>query len=248
MIGKKLLLVFLLSFSLFGLAQSQNKKVFGVVTDTSNVPLANVSIVASNKKGTTTDIDGKFELYVEPTSSTLEISRVGYITQKVQISFDEPMTIILNSSKKNDLDEVIVVGVQRQTKRNTIASVSGITSKDIENRPVASVDVLLQGRISGLNVQVSSGEPGVAPTVVVRGNSNVSKDIGDVGVAQSTALSGPLYVIDGIPMNPADLSNNGMDATGSNYIAGININDIADVQVQKDAIARRHGVRVEQMG
>ena len=77
----------------------------------------------------------------------------------------------------------------------------------------------------------------MAPTVVVRGNSRVNTDISNSpNVAQASALSGPLYVIDGIPTNPEDISNS-IDATGTNYLAGININDIESVDVQKDAAA-----------
>jgi len=98
------------------------------------------------------------------------------------------------------------------------------------------VDQLLQGRIAGLNVQIGSGEPGVAPTIVVRGNSRVNTNIDNENIAQAHALSGPLYVIDGVPTNPEDISNN-IDATGTNYLAGININDIESIDVQKDAAA-----------
>lgn len=232
---KKTLLfcISIFSFCLYAIAQN---KVTGTITDTANNPLANVSVVAG-KNGTYTNTEGKFILNVNNSTVTIEVSRVGFTTQKIKLVAPNDLKIVLQYAQTNNLNEVVVVGVQTQTKRNTLAAISGITSKDIENRPVASVDILLQGRVSGLNVQVASGEPGVAPTVVVRGNSNVSRNIRDVSVAQSAAVSGPLYVIDGIPMDPADLANNGMNATGSNYIAGINVNDIADVQVQKDAIA-----------
>ncbi|MBO9619540.1 MAG: carboxypeptidase-like regulatory domain-containing protein, partial [Niabella sp.] len=184
---------------------AQNEiRVSGTVTDTAHQPIANASIKAG-RFGTITNEQGHFSVLVKDLSQSIEVSSIGFESQKVR-AINEEMTVMLNPSRKTSMDEVIVVGVQSQTKRNTLAAVSGITAKDIENRPVASVDALLQGRIAGLNVQITSGEPGVAPTLIVRGNSNVSKDIGDVGVAQSAAVSGPLYVIDGIPMNPADMA------------------------------------------
>jgi len=138
------------------------------------------------------------------------------------------------NSKK--IDEVVIVGVQTIRKRTSTMAVSTVLGKDIENLPAPSIDQLLQGRVAGLNVQIGSGEPGVAPTIVVRGNSRVSTNIGDANVGQAQALSGPLYVIDGIPTNPEDILNN-ISSTGTNYLAGININDIESVDVQKDAAA-----------
>jgi TonB-linked SusC/RagA family outer membrane protein len=134
------------------------------------------------------------------------------------------------------MDEVVIVGVQSQSKKRATMAVASVVSKDIENLPSPSIDQLLQGRVAGLNVQIGSGEPGVAPTIVVRGNTRVNTNIGDANVAQARALSGPLYVIDGIPTNPEDIGNS-IDATGTNYLAGININDIEAVDVQKDAAA-----------
>ena len=131
---------------------------------------------------------------------------------------------------------MVIVGVQTQSKRKTTSAISTVLSKDIEYLPSPSVDHLLQGRVAGPNVQISSGEPGVTPTVVVRGNTKLSTNIADDNVALAHALSGPLYVIDGMPTNPEDISTT-FDATGTDFLAGININDIASVDVQKDAAA-----------
>jgi len=138
------------------------------------------------------------------------------------------------NSKK--IDEVVIVGVQTIRKRTSTMAVSTVLGKDIENLPAPSIDQLLQGRVAGVNVQIGSGEPGVAPTIVVRGNSRVSAKIGDADIGQAQALSGPLYIIDGIPTNPEDILNT-ISSTGTNYLAGININDIESVDVQKDAAA-----------
>jgi len=235
---KKLLLVCLVAVCTIVKtnAQQANPIPFeGHVTDSAGKPLAGVSVRESNKNATTTDESGHFLLRVKSSNATVEVSYVGYVNQRIKYSG----TAIHVAMKPNSraLEEVVVVGAQIQNKRTTTTAQSSITGKMIENMPAPSVDVLLQGRISGLNVQVSSGEPGVAPTVVVRGNSRVNTNIGgSANVAQAQAMSGPLYVIDGIPVNPEDIANS-IDATGTNYLAGININDIETVDVQKDAAA-----------
>src|SRR5262249_8008276 len=118
------------------------------------------------------------------------------------------------------------------------ASISSVSGKEIENMPVASLDAALQGRVAGLNVQIASGEPGVTPTIVVRGNTRINTNIGaDQNVSQAQAMSGPLYLIDGVPVNPKDISDANGTLTGTNYRAGININDIESVDIQKDAVA-----------
>ncbi|WP_346239583.1 SusC/RagA family TonB-linked outer membrane protein [Niabella insulamsoli] len=224
-----------LAFYAMGYSQDVSK-IRGVVTDTLAQPLSNASVKAG-RQGVLTDEQGRFEISITGIEAQLEVSSVGYISQTITARVGQAIVVELNPNAASNLSDVVIVGVQRQNKRNSIAALAGVTAKDIENRPAASVDALLQGRVAGLNVQVASGEPGVAPTVVVRGNTRVSQNIGNVEEAQSRAMSGPLYVIDGIPIDPNDLRSNGLDATGTNYLAGININDIENVVVQKDAIA-----------
>ncbi len=226
-----------LMISVIGTAQERS--LTGMVTDEKNQPLAGATVAV--KKGTATTVtnaDGKFTMKVPAGKVALLITYVGF--ENLSVTVGETQTSLMarmNEKSQTKMDEVVVVGVQRQTKRNSTVALSSVLSKDIENLPSPSVDQLLQGRVAGLNVQIGSGEPGVAPTVVVRGNSRVNTDISnDPNVAQASALSGPLYVIDGIPTNPEDISNS-IDATGTNYLAGININDIESVDVQKDAAA-----------
>lgn len=207
----------------------------GMVTDSANKPLPGVSVKeAAGKNAVITDENGKFSIRLKSGNAFVEVSHVGFVTQKIRYSA-KFANVRLNANNRT-MDEVVVIGAQQQSRRSTTAALSSVSGKAIENLPAPSVDVLLQGRVTGLNVQVSSGEPGVAPTVVVRGNSRVNTNIGNIGVAQAQAMSGPLYVIDGIPVNPEDIANS-IDATGTNYLAGININDIENVDVQKDAAA-----------
>lgn len=233
------LILLLILFPFAQLIAQQGRVITGVVKNAKGELLSGVSVVESAKNGTSTDASGKYSLTLKsPATKTIQFSYVGYLNRSVGLTGKSELNIELKENEaQNPLDEVIIVGTQQQNRRNTVASLSSVTSKQIENLPSASVDVLLQGRISGMNVQVYSGEPGVAPTMTVRGNSKVNVAIGDNDyIGQAQAMSGPLYVIDGMPLNPDDLSNT-LSSTGTNFLAGININDIESVDVQKDAAA-----------
>ncbi|KAA9037760.1 SusC/RagA family TonB-linked outer membrane protein [Ginsengibacter hankyongi] len=231
--------IVIVSFLLFSFVANGQRKLSGIVEDeATNLPLdgATVSIKNHKNANAVTDKRGKFDITVPNEKITLVISFVNYHEKLVTVGGKETSVLILLNKSSTSLDDVVILGVQSQTKRTTTSAVSTVLSKQIENLPAVSVDQLLQGRVAGLNVQMVSGEPGVAPTIVVRGNSKMSTNINDQNVAQAHALSGPLYVIDGVPTNPDDIANS-IDATGTNYLAGININDIASVDVQKDAAA-----------
>lgn len=222
------------------IALGQTKKLTGVVHDaTTNTGLEGATIVLKRSKTTVlSNKDGEFIIDVPTGSIELTITFAGYQPKTVKVSADQnSITVNMSPSEKTQMEDVVIVGVQRQFRRNTTSAISTVVSKDIENLPSPSVDQLMQGRVAGMNVQINSGEPGVAPTVVIRGNSRVNTNISDdPTVSQAQALSGPLYVIDGIPVSSDDLNNN-LGATGTNFLAGINVNDIESVDVQKDAAA-----------
>ncbi|HEY5464736.1 MAG TPA: SusC/RagA family TonB-linked outer membrane protein [Hanamia sp.] len=229
----------LFALLLFSSTSFAQRKITGVVEDAkTNSPMAGATVsVRGSKTNTISKEGGTFEITIPAGKSSLIISFVGYQTKTVAVGASETSIHVNLTESANQLNDVVIVGMQTQSRRTSTAAISTVLSKDIENLPAPSVDQLLQGRVAGLNVQITSGEPGVAPTVVVRGNSTVNTSIGNSpDIAQAQALSGPLYVIDGVPTNPDDISN-AMDATGTNYLAGININDIASVDIQKDAAA-----------
>ncbi|MGY3052997.1 TonB-linked SusC/RagA family outer membrane protein [Pedobacter sp. UYEF25] len=235
---KKPKLIFLIL--LLSVAAVAQRRVTGTVKDSktdSPIPGATVMLKAE-KRTTQTKSDGKFEMMVPAGKVSLQISYIGYQGKTITINESETSVLVSLLESTSQMNDVVIIGMQRQTRRNTVAAISGISSKDIEDKPVASVDVLLQGRVSGMNVQVNSGQPGATPTIVVRGNSKVGTNIGDrdPSLIQAQSISGPLYVIDGVPIDPADISNV-LTYTGTNFLAGININDIQEVLVQKDAAA-----------
>jgi TonB-linked SusC/RagA family outer membrane protein len=211
----------------------------GKVVDSTGKPLYGVSVKQLGAKGgTSSDAGGNFQLRVTDPNGTIEFSFIGLNPQKIKLAGKASLMVTMKANPNHgNLQDIVVIGSQQQSRRLTTTAVSTVSGKDIENLPAPSVDELLQGRVAGLNVQVSSGEPGVAPTVVVRGNTKINTGIGnDPNVSQAQALSSPLYVIDGVPVNPADIAN-AIDNTGTNYLAGISVNDIESVDVQKDAAA-----------
>lgn len=231
-----LFFIFCVLFSVTGLAQ---RTIDGTVIDADNgTPLegATISIKGSRNNAVSKE-NGKFELRLPGSgSATLVVSFVGYNTHTVVAGAGQNNITVRLKANASQLQDVVIVGVQAQHRAKSTSSISSVSGKDIENLPAPSVDQLLQGRVAGMNVQVGSAEPGIAPTVIVRGNTKVSTRIADdPEVARAQAMSGPLYVIDGMPINPDDISS--LDATGTNFLAGINVNDIASVDVQKDAAA-----------
>ncbi len=236
--NKLVLLVFFVTVLYHHQLMAQQNIISGTVNSEDGKPLENVTVrEIGTKGGTLTNDKGHFTLTVKNPSGIVEFIYVGYVIQKESIAGKTTFSIVLKEDSKNhNLNDVVIVGQQNQSRRKTTTAISSVLGKDIENLPAPSVDQLLQGRVAGLNVQVASGEPGVAPTIVVRGNTRVNTNINDNSIAQAHALSGPLYVIDGVPTNPEDISNS-FDVTGTNYLAGININDIESIDVQKDAAA-----------
>ena len=203
---------------------------------TNEEPLEGATVTLKNSKtNAMSKSDGKFSINVPPGKATLVVTFVGYEALSVTLDATQTSVKILLNEANSQLSDVVIIGVQAQVKRKSTSAISTVTAKDIENMPAPSVDQLLQGRVAGLNVQIGDASPGVAPTVIVRGNSKVNTSIGYAEQAQALAVSGPLYVIDGMPTNPEDISSS--NATGTNFLAGLNINDIESVDVQKDAAA-----------
>jgi TonB-linked SusC/RagA family outer membrane protein len=219
-------------------AFAQQITVKGRVTDAkSGEALPGVTVrVLKSSNGTTTDAEGRWSLNVSP-EATLEFSFIGYNSRIVKVDNRKEVNIQIFPSAQS-LATAVIIGHQVTTQRLTTAAVTTVTGKEIENLPSPSFTNLLQGKVAGVNIQNYSGEPGVRNTFVVRGNTNlVSPTLmaNNSNLAEAQALSSPLFVIDGVPTNLDDIST--FDNTGTNILAGINVNDIASIQVEKDAAA-----------
>ncbi|MEP6683454.1 MAG: TonB-dependent receptor [Parafilimonas sp.] len=214
---KLLLLCSLLIFSLMVFAQNS---VTGKVTDEqTGLPISGASIVIKGeKKGTVSDNEGNFSLPVASSSKTIIISSVGYAEQEVAITGSAINVVLTQTSKA--LNEVVVVGYGTSLRKDITGSVSQVNAKQITNTPATSFETAIQGRAAGVFVQQQNGKLGQAINVTIRGGSSV------------TGGNQPLYVVDGIPVTAADLSGNG---SSTNSLSDINMNDIASIEILKDA-------------
>lgn len=187
-------------FSLCLLAQ--NITVRGSVTDTSGEPLIGVTVqVKGTSVGTVTDIDGTFILSNVPSSATLEISYVGMASQSVAVNGRTTLNIVLQEDAET-LDEVVVVGYGVQKKVNLTGSVASVGSMELTKRPTPNVQNLLQGKVSGLQINQRGGTPGAdAGTMRIRG----------VGTF-SSAGSNPLILIDGVQGDISTIDPNNVES------------------------------------
>lgn len=197
--------LFLLISLPFSLAQAQTVKVNGRVIDNLNEPMIGVSIF---EKGTTNGVITDMDGNYSLSvkeGATIVYSYIGYLTQEKK-AVAGVMNITLKEDTKT-LDEVVVVGYGVQKKSSVTGAISQVKAEDMENRTISNAPAALQGKTAGVQVIQTSAAPGSSPTVRVRGYSS------NVG-------SNPLYVVDGIRLSD---------------ISGIDPNDIASMEVLKDA-------------
>ena len=190
-------------------AQSQTIKVKGQVIDELGEPLLGATIlIKDGKGGTTTDLDGNFQLDV-PGDAVLVISYVGYKNREVAVRNRAILEPIQMEPDNQLLEQVVVVGYGTQKKADLTGSVAVVDAETLKRTSNSNISTMLEGKVAGVQI-TSDGQPGADPTVRIRG-------IGSFG---STA---PLYVIDGVPMGTS--------------IRDFSSNDIATIQVLKDASA-----------
>lgn len=206
---KKLLSVlFLLSFSLASV-YAQDIQVKGTVisaTDNEPLPGVNVSVKGNTSIGTITDFDGNFILSV-PSDATLQISFIGFKTQEIQVAGKPEIHAILKEDTET-LEEVVVVGYGVQKKSVVTASIAKVSADDLSATAPVRMDNALKGLAAGVTVTSSSGQPGAAAQIRVRGIGTINN-------------SDPLYIVDGMPIEG-----------GLDYL---NPSDIQSIEVLKDA-------------
>lgn len=205
---KLLLLAFFLGFSINTWAQKTD--VTGIVLDEKGIPLPAANILEKGtNKSVVTDFDGKFKMSVSNRNATLIISYIGF--QDLTLKLDESKTnySIKLSPTTTTLEQVVVVGYGKGTRKNLTTAVTSIKAEELNKGAISDVGQLLQGKVSGLNIS-SSGDPTRSASVVLRGVSTLNSS------------QGPFYVVDGIP---------GVD------ISVISPDDIATIDVLKDAAA-----------
>ena len=190
-------------------AQSPTIKVRGQVVDELGEPLLGATIrVKGGSTGTTTDLDGNFQLEV-PGNSTLLVSFVGYKEREIAVRNRAIIETIQLQPDNQILEQVVVVGYGTQKKSDLTGSVAVVDAEALKQTSNSNISTMLEGKVSGVQV-TSDGQPGADPTVRIRG----------VGSFGDTS---PLYVIDGVPMGTS--------------IRDFSSNDIETIQVLKDASA-----------
>lgn len=205
----------------------------GSVTDENGSGLPGVSIlIKGTQRGTTTDTKGQYQLELPNGSVTLVFSFVGYVSQEKEVSGSQSILNVSLSPDTQTLDEMIVVGYGTVKKSDLTGSVSSLKEGDFNPGANASVDQLMLGRSAGVQINQTSSEPGGGVSVRIRGASSLN------------AGNEPLYVIDGLPVdNSSSLSaSSGGAGTGTNRnprnpLNSINPNDIASIEILKDASA-----------
>ncbi|WP_223241279.1 TonB-dependent receptor [Flammeovirga sp. EKP202] len=211
--------------------EQQEKIIEGQVIDSdTKEPLIGASVYIKNsRKGVVTDFNGNFRLKVQSTTTTLVCSYISYQTQEVAIDGENTITIALQADLQA-LQEVVVVGYGTQEAKDVTGAVGMVKEDEFNQGMINSPEQLLQGKMAGVNVVASSGEPGAAMNIVIRGASSIRSG------------NSPLYVIDGMPLDNSDVSPEGADmgvgsSQAKNPLNFLNPNDIASINILKDASA-----------
>lgn len=213
-----------LLFFLSTISFAQSFPVFGKVTNPLGEPLAGVTVQVKGGKGTTTTKpDGTFQVSAPSGNAVLVLSYVGFTEQQVSVNNKSSLTVSMAPSTAA-LENVVVIGYGTQKKRDITAAVATYNANDITDRPVARIDQALVGQMAGVQVKQTTGAPGKAFSIQVRGSGSI------------TAGSEPLYVLDGFPLSSTAPGGSGTYSTG-NPLDNINPNDIESIQVLKDAAA-----------
>jgi len=206
-------------------APASDIKVSGKVTDNEGLPLPNATIlVKGNTTGVVTQVDGSYSITVQSSSSILEFSFIGYSKQQFTVGSRTVINVVLKPDATS-LKELVVVGYAVEQKALLTGAVGVVNSEAMNKIPLATLDGVLQGQTSGLQVTQNSGTPGGAMSVRIRGVSSVS------------GSNQPLYVIDGIPVTTGDYAQVGYEGQGTNALSDINPSDIESITVLKDAAA-----------
>ena len=245
--NKYILLLFALFFAVNkSMAQQENTVVVsGTVYDKASngdtFPGVNIKCRdAKTKKtirGTASDLEGGFTIKA-PVGSELVFSCVSYKPTIYKVKKAASEISIFLDENVNEIEETVILGQRKVSKANATASATVIDAKELADTPVSNIMNLLQGRVAGMDIQMNNGLPGASGTYNIRGVSDISI-VGDKDNGWDLASSAPLFVVDGIPQTDVDDYNaEGLiSGSGVSPISNIPVEDIANIQVLKDAAA-----------
>ena len=210
----------------------QEKKITGVVSDAMGPVIGASVVVKGTSNGVATDFDGKFTFSVSP-GATIVVSYIGYISKEVKIGSDNHYEIFIEEDKKV-LDEVVVVGYGTMKKSDISGSSVSLGENAMKGSIITSLDQSLQGRAAGVSAVSTSGAPGSASSIRVRGQATINSN------------AEPLYVIDGVIVQSGSTSGQGLgfgsrldngSASSVSPLSTINPADIVSMEILKDASA-----------
>lgn len=183
-------------------------RISGTIKDKHGQPLAGANVLEKGTiNGSQSDFDGNFSLNVADEKAILVISYIGFITQEVSVIDQSNISVILIEDFSK-LSEVVVIGFGKQSRETVTSSISSVDTEDLENLVFPNVTQAFQGKIPGMSVVNTSGQPGNSPEIVIRGGTSISGG------------SSPLYIIDGVERAE---------------INGLRSDDIESIEVLKDA-------------
>ncbi len=186
--------------------QEKGAVVTGRVVDSNGDPLPGAGVIISGTtKGTTTDADGRYSVYVAP-GQALEFSFIGYATQVIPVGKRSVLNVALENDQ-NILDDVVVVGYGTQSRKTLSTAIAKVDGEKLMDAPVSTVGDALKGKVTGLRIASNNNLPGESPRFLIRGGSSINRS------------NDPLFLVDGVERGIEDL----------------NPNDIESIEVLKDA-------------
>ncbi|RAJ93145.1 TonB-linked SusC/RagA family outer membrane protein [Larkinella arboricola] len=200
----------------------KEKVIQGIVKDETNgQALPGVSItLKGTQQGTTTDADGRYRLQVPDGNAVLVFSFIGFETRELLTESQTELNVSLTPSNQV-LNEVVVIGYGTKRKQDLTGAISSVNSTDLQKVNTSNFTSAIQGKVPGVYITQTSGAPGSASSVRIRG-------VGTTGANQ------PLYVIDGVPMGGESMAVPG-SSYGIDAMSILNPNDIESIEVLKDA-------------
>ena len=227
----RVLLLFPVFMLILQASWAQTKNVTGKIIDEQGRAVAGASVIGKGSKaGTSTDANGEFKLSIPANISTVIISYIGYGTQEIIIPSSNEVAVTLHPETQA-LTDIVVIGYGTARKKDVTGAVASLKEKDFNKGVITSPDQLLQNKVPGLEVTQNSGQPGAATTVKIRGNNSIRSG------------NNPLYVVDGVILDgrsarpSVSIGALGGQTPESNPLIYINPNDIASIDVLKDASA-----------
>lgn len=220
---QKGLLMFLM---ILGTSFANAQNVSGKVSD-NNGPLPGAAIlVKGTTNGAQSDLEGNYTIRNVGSNAVLIFSYIGLKSQEITVGGKSSINVVLTEDQA-ELKEVVVIGYGTIKKKDATGAVDQIGSKDFDNVASPSPAQLLRGKVAGVQVTQSSGEPGAGVAIRVRGNTSIRSG------------NGPLIVIDGVPLDGGSVSGGGDNLLGAssarNPLNFVNQNDIESMTVLKDA-------------